>query len=88
MPESYSAFTTTAGAARAGATRLGRLHVTSNVTGTITIYDNATAASGTILYASAANPTVGTVVDFGGLRAKYGVWVVTGSAGTFLITFD
>jgi len=88
MPDSYTAFTTTAGAAKAGAGRLGRLHVTANVTGTITIYDNATAASGTILYASPANPTVGTVTDLGGLRAKYGVWVVPGSAGSFLLTYD
>jgi hypothetical protein len=88
MADGYSEFTTTAGAVRAGACRLSRVHVTANITGTITIYDNASAASGPVLFATPANPQAGTVYDLGGLRARWGAWVVPGSAGKFLITFD
>jgi hypothetical protein len=86
-PGDYAAFTTTAGAAKAGRGRLRKVVVTTTVTGTITIYDHPSAASGTVLYASAANPAAGTVVDLN-VRAKQGMWVVPGSAGAFLVLID
>jgi len=81
MPSSdYVAFTTTAGAARARAAHIWGISVTSAVTGTITIYDNPSAASGPILYTSATNPVGYLPLD---IPAKFGVWVVPGSAGGF-----
>lgn len=84
----YAVFTGgVAGAAKDRPGFLGKVVVTANVTGAITIHDNATAASGPILYASAATPTAGTVVDLG-VRAKFGIFVTPGSAGTVLVAFE
>ena len=81
MPSSdYVAFTTTAGAAKTRAGHIYGLSVTSAVTGSITIYDNPTAASGPILYSSASNPVGYLPLD---IPAKFGIWVVPGSAGGF-----
>jgi hypothetical protein len=81
MPSSdYVAFTTTAGAARSRAAHIWGISVTSAVTGTITIYDNPSAASGPVLYSSATNPVGYLPLD---IVAKFGVWVVPGSAGGF-----
>lgn len=43
--------------------RLMKVVVTASAAGTVTIYDNASAGSGTILLAIPASPTVGTVYD-------------------------
>ena len=81
MPSSdYVAFTTSAGAARARAAHLWGISVTSAVTGTITIYDNPNAAAGPVLSTSATNPVGYLPLD---IPAKFGVWVVPGSAGAF-----
>jgi hypothetical protein len=81
MPSSdYVAFTTSAGAARSRAAHLWGISVTSAVTGTITIYDNPNAAAGPVLYTSASNPVGYLPLD---IPAKFGVWVVPGSAGGF-----
>jgi len=83
----YVGFTTTAGAAKARAGRLAGITVLSTITGSITVYDNPTAASGALLYVSPANATVGTfiVID---VPAKYGMWVVPGSAGAFNVVIN
>jgi len=78
----YVAFTTVAGAARARAAHLWGVSVTGTITGSITIYDNPSAASGPVLWVSAANPTVGSYIILD-IPAKFGVWVVPGSAGSF-----
>jgi hypothetical protein len=70
-------------------TRPGTLHkliVTAAVTGAITVHDNASAASGPVLYTSAANPAVGTVVDLE-VRCNFGAFVTVGSAGQVLVSY-
>ena len=85
--QSYAAFTTTAGAAKARAGRISKIVITSGVTGSITIYDNPAAASGTIVYVSAANPTAGTVIPVD-VPVRSGIWVVPGSAGGFNVVYS
>ena len=86
MPSSdYVAFTTSAGAARARAAHLWGISVTSAVTGTITIYDNPSAASGTVLF-TATTPAVGIVpID---IPAKTGIYLVPGSAGGGILVYS
>lgn len=83
----YVAFTTTAGAVKARAGRLAKIVVTASVTGSITIYDNPTAASGTIVYVSAATPAIGTVIPID-VPFRTGAWCVPGSAGGFNVVFS
>lgn len=54
--------------------------------GNVTVYDNATAASGVILY-SKTSATVGSTVDFGGngIAANNGLTVVT--TGTVVVLY-
>ena len=81
----YLSFTTTAGVVKPRAGRLMKIVVTAAVTGSITIYDNPSAASGTILF-TATTPAVGIIpVD---VPAKTGMWCVPGSAGGFNVVFN
>jgi hypothetical protein len=83
----YAGFTTTAGAAKTRGGRIAKIVVLSAITGNITIYDNPTAASGPVLYASAANPPIGTILVID-IPAKFGMWVVPGSAGSFNVVYS
>ena len=81
----YVAFTTTNVAIKTRPGRLAKIVVTVAVTGTLTIYDNPSAASGTILYVSAATPGVGVIpLD---IPAKTGIFMVPGSAGAGIVVF-
>jgi hypothetical protein len=81
----YVAFTTTNVAIKPRGGRLAKIVVTVAVTGNLTIYDNPSAASGTILYASAATPGVGVIpLD---IPAKTGMFLVPGSAGAGIVVF-
>ena len=81
----YVPFTTTAGAVKTRAGRLAKVVVTAAVTGSITIYDNPSAASGTVLW-TATTPALGvTPID---VPAKTGMWCVPGSAGAFNVVFS
>lgn len=82
----YVVFTTTAAAVKARAGRLAKIVVTATVTGSITIYDNPSAASGNVIYVSPAAPTAGTVLTVD-VPAKTGMWCVPGSAGGFNVVF-
>jgi hypothetical protein len=85
--QNYAPFTTTAGAAKARPGHLVQIVVTSAVTGSITIYDNPSAASGNILYISPAAPTAGQVLPIG-MPARSGMWVVPGTAGGFNVVYS
>lgn len=83
----YVGFTTTAGAAKTRAGRLAGITVLSTITGSITIYDNPSAATGPLLYVSPSAPTVGTFINLD-IPAKFGMWVVPGSAGAFNVEIN
>jgi len=85
--QSYAAFTTVAGAIKARAGRLSKIIVTSTVTGSITIYDNPSAASGNIIYVSASAPAAGQVIVID-VPARTGMWCVPGSAGGFNVIYS
>jgi hypothetical protein len=81
----YAAFTTTNVAVKPRAGRVAKLSITSAVTGSITIYDNPSAASGTVLF-TATTPAVGIVnID---IPAKTGIFLVPGSAGGGILVFS
>ena len=84
--QSYTSFTTTPGAIKNRGGRLVQIVVVSSITGTITIYDNPSAASGTILYTSPTTPTAGQVLPIG-MPARSGMWCVPGSAGAFNVVY-
>jgi hypothetical protein len=65
---------------------LGTISVTSAVTGSVTVHDNPSAASGPLIY-SAATPAVGTVVALN-FRCHFGIFVTCGSAGTVAVSFQ
>jgi hypothetical protein len=83
----YVGFTTTAGAVKARAGRLAKIVILSTITGSITIYDNPSAASGALLYVSPAAPTVGTVLPID-VPARAGMWCVPGTGGAFNVIFS
>ena len=85
--QSYAVFTTVAGAIKARPGRLMKIMVTATVTGSITVYDNPSAASGNIIYISASAPAVGQllVID---VPARSGMWCVPGSAGGFNVIYS
>ncbi len=60
--------------------RIAKVVITATLTGTLQVFDNATAASGPLLLA-ATTPALGTVYDLH-VRCKFGCWVVPGTAGT------
>ena len=81
----YAAFTTTGVAVKPRAGRVAKLVVTSAVTGSITIYDNPSAASGTVLF-TATTPALGiTVLD---IPAKSGIYLTPGSAGGGILVYS
>lgn len=61
--------------------------VTAISAGAVTIYDNPSAASGTILYQSAATPAAGLVVQLG-IRAKFGIFVAPFTGGPINVVFE
>ena len=65
---------------------LGVISVTSAVTGSVTVYDNPSAATGNLIY-SAATPAVGTVVTLN-FPCRAGIFVTCGSAGTVAVSFQ
>lgn len=83
----YAAFTTANIAVKARAGRLAKLVITAAITGSITIYDNPSAASGTILYVSAATPAVGSIIVLD-IPAKTGIYLVPGSGGSGLLVYS
>jgi hypothetical protein len=82
----YTPFTTTNVAIKPRSGRLARVVITSAVTGNVTIYDNPSAASGTILFQAVA-PTAPNsfLVD---LPAKTGIYCAPGSAGAGIVSFS
>lgn len=81
----YVAFTTSNVAIKPRAGRLTKVVVTAAVTGSLTFYDNPSAASGTVLY-TVTTPAVGiTPVD---VPAKTGIFLVPGSAGAGIVVFS
>jgi hypothetical protein len=85
--QTYAVFTTVAGVVKPRGGRLAKIVVTATLTGSVTIYDNPSAASGNIIYVSAANPTVGTVLPID-VPARSGMWCVPGSAGGFNVVYS
>jgi hypothetical protein len=85
--QSYAAFTTSNVAVKARAGRIAKIVVTAAVTGSLTIYDNPSAASGTILYVSAATPAVGTILVLD-IPARSGIFLVPGSAGAGIVVYS
>lgn len=80
----------TGGAAAAVKDRAGvvaTISVTATVTGSITVYDNPSAASGNLVYASAANPTIGTVIQID-FPCRKGIFVTPGSAGSIAVAYS
>ena len=81
----YAAFATTNVAVKPRAGRVAKLVVTTAVTGSITIYDNPSAASGTVLF-TVTTPAVGlTNLD---IPAKTGIYLVPGSAGAGILVYS
>jgi len=72
--------------ARAG--RLAKVIVYLNTTsGTLTVYDNPSAASGTVLFVSPSTPTSGTIYDVD-MPARTGMYLVTPTGGAGLVVFS
>jgi len=83
--QTYAAFATTAGVVKPRPGRLAKIVVTAAVTGSITIYDNPSAATGTVLF-TATTPAVGiTVLD---IPARSGIYLVPGSAGAGILVYS
>lgn len=82
----YVPFATTNLAVKARAGRLVKVSVTTAVTGSLTFYDNPSAASGNIL-AVLATPAVGAPIVLD-LPAKSGIYLVPGSAGAGIVVFS
>jgi len=84
--QTYVPFTTSNVAVKAKPGRIAKIVVTVAVTGSLTIYDNPSAASGQILYVSAATPGVGIIpID---IPARSGIFLVPGSAGAGIIVYS
>ncbi len=73
-------------AVKAGPGRLHKVVVTTTTTGAITIYDNASAASGTILLAIPSGATAGTVYDVQ-LPADNGIYASFASGGAITVGY-
>ncbi len=65
---------------------IARIVITATLTGTLSVFDNATAASGPLLLA-ATTPALGTIYELR-VRCKFGCWVVPGTAGTCSVYWD
>jgi hypothetical protein len=82
----YAPFTTSNVAVKARGGRIAKIVVTAAITGSLTIYDNPSAASGQILYVSAATPGVGIIpID---IPARSGIFLVPGSAGAGIVVYS
>lgn len=77
----------TPAAVKVGRGFLHRIIITATITGTITVNDNPTAASGPLLFTSAAAPAVGTVIEVN-VPFNTGAWLVPGTAGTCVAVYD
>lgn len=75
---------TATGAVKAAPGRLFKLVITTALSAAVTVYDNTAAASGTVLFATAATPAAGTIYDVN-LPAASGIYA--SFAGTGAITF-
>jgi len=82
----YVSFTTVAGVVKPRAGRLVKIVVTAAITGSITIYDNPSAASGTVLFTQ-ATPAVGPPILID-VPAKSGMYCTPGSAGAFNVVYN
>jgi hypothetical protein len=82
----YAPFTTSNVAVKTRGGRIAKIVVTAAITGSLTIYDNPSAASGQILYVSAATPGVGIIpID---IPARSGIFLVPGSAGAGIVVYS
>jgi hypothetical protein len=82
----YAAFTTVALAVKPRAGRVAKLSITTPYTTAITIYDNPSAAAGTVLFVSATAPPVGIIpID---IPAKTGIYLVPGAGGAGVLVFS
>lgn len=76
-----------AGVVKAAAGRLVKVIVTvAGSGGTLTVYDNASAASGTILYSVAGTTALGTIADLD-IPAANGIYVSPGTGQTVLVVW-
>lgn len=73
-----AADTSSATVVKASPGRLGRVLITASGSGSVVIYDNASAASGTVIGITPANPAVGTTYDFE-MPAAFGITVAGSS---------
>ena len=79
---------TATGAAKAAAGRLNKIIVTTVLgAGAITIYDNASAASGTVLFVIPAATAAGSIFSLD-LPAVNGIYASFASTGTILVSYD
>ncbi len=67
-------------------TKVARIVVTATITGDLALWDNATAASGSLLYLE-TTPAAGVVRELR-IRAKKGIWCVPGTGGTCSVYWD
>ena len=67
--------------------RLCRVLVTTVLGGALTIYDNASAAAGTIIGVVPSGTAAGTVVDFG-MPAANGIFAVLATSGAVTISIE
>ena len=76
------------GVVKAGPGFLGMVTTVAAISaGAITIYDNASAASGTILYQSADTPAKGFTQQIG-IRAKFGIFVAAFTGGPVNVSYE
>jgi len=80
----YVAFTTTNVVVKPRAGRLAKIVVNAAITGSLTLYDNPSAASGTVLYTTTTPPLGVIPLD---IPAKSGIYLVPGSAGGGIVVF-
>lgn len=67
-----------------GPCTIHRIITTATVTGSVTLSDSLTTASGTPLLFSVATPAAGSSIELN-IRCKQGAWVSPGSAGTIVV---
>lgn len=84
----YAVIAAAGGAVKARPGVLGTVNVTAAISaGSITIYDNPSAASGAILYQSADTPAKGFTQAVN-IRAKFGIFVAPYTGGPVLVSFE
>ena len=83
-----AAYLTATGAVKASAGRLCKVIVTTALSAAaITIYDNATAATGNVLAVIPASTAAGTIYDFQ-IVAANGIYASFGGTGTIAVTYS